>query len=159
MTNPAGDHPPYLTRTHYNYFRDYEPAIGRYVQSDPIGLRAGLNTYAYVESTPLLFVDLVGLQQGRERGRDDARGRERPEPPRPGLDPGEPKPREPSCFESCMKDETEKCPYIPVMCFPCAGMGPTPATAACAVGCGYCAYMGCKIVAKSTCSKRCGINW
>ena len=30
------------TNTHYNYFRDYDPTIGRYVQSDPIGLRGAL---------------------------------------------------------------------------------------------------------------------
>ena len=30
------------TGTHYNYFRDYDPTIGRYEQSDPIGLRGGM---------------------------------------------------------------------------------------------------------------------
>ncbi|SFZ74152.1 RHS repeat domain-containing protein [Chitinimonas taiwanensis] len=29
------------TGHHYNYFRDYDPAVGRYVQSDPIGLAGG----------------------------------------------------------------------------------------------------------------------
>jgi RHS repeat-associated protein len=28
------------TGLHYNYFRDYEPGTGRYVESDPVGLRA-----------------------------------------------------------------------------------------------------------------------
>jgi uncharacterized protein RhaS with RHS repeats len=50
-----------MSPAHYNYFRDYEPAVGRYVESDPIGLRAGLNTYAYVYDSPLLFSDYLGL--------------------------------------------------------------------------------------------------
>jgi hypothetical protein len=47
---------------HYNYFRDYDPAIGRYMGSDPIGLRGGLNTFAYVEASPLAATDALGLE-------------------------------------------------------------------------------------------------
>jgi len=50
------------TNVHYNYYRDYDPAIGRYVQSDPLGLVAGLNTYAYVKSDPLARMDPSGLK-------------------------------------------------------------------------------------------------
>jgi RHS repeat-associated protein len=46
----------------YNLHRDYDPAIGRYVESDPIGLDGGLNTYAYVGSMPTMRVDPQGLQ-------------------------------------------------------------------------------------------------
>jgi RHS repeat-associated protein len=48
------------TGLHYNYYRDYDPQTGRYVQSDPIGLRGGLNTYAYANLNPLRFIDPDG---------------------------------------------------------------------------------------------------
>ncbi|BBL60897.1 type IV secretion protein Rhs (plasmid) [Methylomonas koyamae] len=50
-----------LTGLHYNGFRDYDPKIGRYIESDPIGLNGGLNTYGYVEGNPISKVDVKGL--------------------------------------------------------------------------------------------------
>jgi RHS repeat-associated protein len=49
------------TGLHYNYFRDYDPSVGRYGQSDPIGLRGGVNTYVYVEQNPIRYTDRFGL--------------------------------------------------------------------------------------------------
>ena len=65
------------TGLYYNYFRDYDPALGRYVEADPIGLAGGVNLclytdiggkeliptnpYYYTDSDPANYVDQFGL--------------------------------------------------------------------------------------------------
>ena len=44
-----------------NNFRDYDPEIGRYIESDPIGLYGGINIYYYASGNPLLYSDIYGL--------------------------------------------------------------------------------------------------
>ena len=49
------------TGLNYNYFRDYDAASGRYVQSDPIGLAGGISTFGYVGGVPTAAIDSHGL--------------------------------------------------------------------------------------------------
>jgi len=56
------------TGLHYNYHRYYDPATGRYITSDPIGLKGGLNTYGYVRSNPLNLWDPYGLELKSGKG-------------------------------------------------------------------------------------------
>lgn len=49
------------TELHYNYFRTYDPTTGRYLESDPIGLAGGINTYGYARNDPLGLYDSLGL--------------------------------------------------------------------------------------------------
>jgi RHS repeat-associated protein len=48
------------TGLNYNYYRDYDPSTGRYIESDPIGLGGGINTYAYARVNPVGYKDPSG---------------------------------------------------------------------------------------------------
>ncbi len=48
------------TGFHQNCWRDYDPTLGRYLQSDPIGLAGGLNTYGYAYQNPVGLIDPMG---------------------------------------------------------------------------------------------------
>ena len=54
------------TGLYYNYFRDYDPTTGKYIESDPIGLKGGLHTFVYAANNPLKITDPLGLDGGIE---------------------------------------------------------------------------------------------
>jgi RHS repeat-associated protein len=51
-----------MTGLHQNYQRDYDHLVGRYIESDPLGLTAGISTYGYADLSPQMFIDPIGLQ-------------------------------------------------------------------------------------------------
>jgi RHS repeat-associated protein len=51
------------TGLNQNYYRDYDPQLGRYTSADPLGLAGGANPYTYVDSNPLTKIDPLGLYE------------------------------------------------------------------------------------------------
>ncbi len=51
------------TGLNQNYYRDYDPRLGRYTTPDPLGLAGGMNPYVYASSNPLANIDPLGLYE------------------------------------------------------------------------------------------------
>ena len=98
------------TNLAYNVRRDYDALLGRYAQSDPIGLRGGLNTYAYVDGSPLSSVDPNGLLKCRWIGLVLVCNWGPPVPADP-LDPLTPSPAPPA-----VQDPVAICVAFPALC-------------------------------------------
>ncbi len=82
------------TGLNYNLNRTYDSSTGRYIESDPIGLDGGLNTYLYAEANPLTYVDPLGLFSSLELCKNPrnyevctAAGMAPKNPPKPVLAP------------------------------------------------------------------------
>ncbi len=67
-----------------NGARDFDPATGRYIESDPIGLNGGINTYTYADDEPISNFDPSGLVSASDEAR--ALGMV-PVPPPPQISP------------------------------------------------------------------------
>jgi RHS repeat-associated protein len=60
------------TGHNYNYARDYDPSVSRYLEADPIGLKAGINRYIYVNDNALRWSDRFGLCPDCKKGCETA---------------------------------------------------------------------------------------
>ncbi|SDC34982.1 type VI secretion system tip protein TssI/VgrG [Paraburkholderia lycopersici] len=70
----AGQYYDYESGLHYNRHRYYDPETGRYVNQDPIGLKGGMNRYAYTGGNPISFIDPMGLQHVSGQWKDCGKG-------------------------------------------------------------------------------------
>jgi RHS repeat-associated protein len=58
---PANTPPETQTDVYYYGYRYYSPELGRWISRDPIGETGGLGLYLFVQNSPILYVDLYGL--------------------------------------------------------------------------------------------------
>ncbi len=75
------------TGLYYYRARYYKPEIGRFLQADPVGLRGGMNLYAYCMNRPTMYTDPMGLCAAYPR----------PRPTPPVIEPEPVEPNEPNC--------------------------------------------------------------
>ena len=59
------------TGLHQNWYRDYDPAIGRYIEADPKGQSGGINLYLYSMNKPVNLQDRFGLDPYPQCGQTD----------------------------------------------------------------------------------------
>ncbi|MCH7333683.1 RHS repeat-associated core domain-containing protein [Acinetobacter modestus] len=114
LTSPirhAGQYYDQEVNLFYNYFRDYDPITGRYVESDPIGLDGGLNTYGYVGGSPLNWIDPKGLDLVKlPKGTGENGPNSASKDPRAWPDPSLKFPKSPPQKKKIAEQAREKCP-------------------------------------------------
>ena len=150
------------TGKYYNYFRDYDSSIGRYTESDPIGLRGGLNTFGYVGAKPTTKIDPDGLRQPQPE----------PDPKYPPFFPGLPNPipidLRSFCWLQCRAEAQLFCStsvFVGIqvgrgLCGAGGSVaGPVGSAGGMLVG-GYlggsAAFLACNMIVQPMCEQRCG---
>jgi RHS repeat-associated protein len=132
------------TGLHDNWHRQYDPALGRYTQPDPLGFVDGPSLYAYVQGIPQSKVDRDGRQTAP-----------------PALDPFVPNvdPNSPKCFSTCRTHYLLRC--VPLtsapFCAACSAWG-GPYAGLCAVGATAFMANRCISGANQQCAKVCDLR-
>jgi RHS repeat-associated protein len=172
------------TGLHQNYFRDYDPKMGRYIEPDPIGVllkdvnsrMTALNhLYAYAGNNPLRFSDRFGLHYlidpstgGYKPHRHQRDGMIDPFPG-PGMLNPDPKNPDHNSWANCIK-----CNDAALMaclgetaddmagCVQCSTLPPGPAKVAACASCAagsaraaICVFEHCQSGRQDPCSREC----